>query len=250
MMSAKYGMEPGRFLTTLRATVMPSNKSVSDEELMAFCMVAHEYDLNPLTKEIYAFPGKGGGIVPMVSVDGWIKLMNRQAEFDGIEFECTDSDDGKPYSVTAKVYIKNRSKPVSVTEYYAECARQTDPWRTSPRRMLRHKALIQGARVAFGFSGIYDEDKAATIANVTPDAPAKPIFTAPKATVVPVVDAEIVGDWKTLRDAGGFGNVTEALSKLHKLGVITPEQVALVDKWEDIPAEVIAAALKHPDLKK
>ena len=39
-----------------------------------------------------------------------------------------------------------------------------------PRRMLRHKALIQGARIAFGFSGIYDEDEARDIGmkNVTP----------------------------------------------------------------------------------
>jgi len=29
--------------------------------------------------------------------------------------------------------------------------------------MLRHKALIQCARIAFGFSGIYDEDEAARI---------------------------------------------------------------------------------------
>jgi hypothetical protein len=32
-----------------------------------------------------------------------------------------------------------------------------------PKRMLRHKALIQAARIAFGFSGIYDEDEATRI---------------------------------------------------------------------------------------
>ena len=38
-----------------------------------------------------------------------------------------------------------------------------EPWKRWPRRMLRHKAYIQGARIAFGFSGIYDEDEAQRI---------------------------------------------------------------------------------------
>ena len=32
-------------------------------------------------------------------------------------------------------------------------------WQKWPRRMLRHKALIQAARVAFGFAGLSDEDE-------------------------------------------------------------------------------------------
>ena len=42
----------------------------------------------------------------------------------------------------------------------AECKRNTDPWRQWPNRMLRHKATIQAARYAFGFSGIADPDEA------------------------------------------------------------------------------------------
>jgi len=37
------------------------------------------------------------------------------------------------------------------------------PWDTHPKRMHRHKTLIQAARIAFGFSGIYDEDEAERI---------------------------------------------------------------------------------------
>jgi hypothetical protein len=64
---------------------------------------------------------------------------------------------------TCTLYIKGRSHPVRVTEYKDECFRATEPWKTMPKRMLRHKALIQSARVAFGFSGIYDEDEAERI---------------------------------------------------------------------------------------
>jgi phage recombination protein Bet len=199
-MAAQYGVEPAKFLQTLKATVMPKRQGgeavqVSDEDLMAFCMVAQEYGLNPFLKEIHAFPNKSGGITPMVGVDGWAKLMNRRPEFDGIEFEATDdAESGKPLSVTARIYTKGRSRPVSVTEYYSECQRGTDPWRQMPRRMLRHKALIQAVRVAFGFAGIHDEDEAVDIAEtpvrkVRDVTPRRPLFNAPTTPAPQVQDA-------------------------------------------------------------
>lgn len=194
-LASHYGIEGAKFIATLKATVMPKRQggepvAVSDEELAAFCMVAKEYGLNPFLKEIHAFPNKSGGVTPIVGVDGWAKLMNRQPNFDGIEFEAFDDDNGKPVSVTAHIYVKGRSRPVSVTEYYSECQRGTEPWRQMPRRMLRHKALIQGARVAFGFCGIHDEDEAADIVNVTPPAARekKPLFTAPKREAIAAVE--------------------------------------------------------------
>ena len=50
-----------------------------------------------------------------------------------------------------------------ITEYFEEVSRATDPWKSHPRRMLRHKAIIQCARVAFAFTGIKDEDEAEVI---------------------------------------------------------------------------------------
>jgi len=171
VMAGKFSVEPIKLLDTLRATLMPK---ATNEELLAFVVTANQYDLNPFTKEIYAFPGRSGGITPVVSVDGWIKLMNRHPQFDGIQFR-TDDVDGKPFSVTATIYLKDRSRPVEITEFFSECNRNSEPWKVNPRRMLRHKALIQCARVAFGFSGITDEEEATpqVQVNVTPS---RPIF--------------------------------------------------------------------------
>ncbi len=172
VMAGKFSVEPIKLLDTLRATLMPK---ATNEELLAFVVTANQYDLNPFTKEIYAFPGRSGGITPVVSVDGWIKLMNRHPQFDGIQFR-TDDVDGKPFSVTATIYLKDRSRPVEITEFFSECNRSTEPWKVNPRRMLRHKALIQCARVAFGFSGIVDDEEAVSPqvqVNVTPS---RPIF--------------------------------------------------------------------------
>jgi phage recombination protein Bet len=181
VMASKYSVEPSKLLETLKATLMPK---ATNEELLAFVVVANRYGLNPFTREIYAFPGRSGGITPVVSVDGWIHLMNSHDQFDGINFVATDLD-GKPYSVTAKVYVKTRSHPVEVTEYLSECALPTQPWKSHPRRMLRHKALIQAARLAFGFSGISDEEEAG--GNITAAIP-RPVFAAPTEPVAPVVD--------------------------------------------------------------
>lgn len=177
-MGARFNIEPATLYKTLKATVF---KDASDDQMAALVIVANQYGLNPFTKEIYAFPAKGGGIVPVVSVDGWISLMNKNDLYDGIDFEAHDFEDGKPNAVTAIIHIKGRSRPVRVTEYWSECKRNTDPWNTCPRRMLRHKALIQCARVAFGFSGIYDEDEGADQMKTVAGHEVKPIFSKPKA---------------------------------------------------------------------
>jgi phage recombination protein Bet len=164
-MAGRYNLEPAKFLSTLIKTVFPSDKqNASNEQVAAFLAVAKQYDLNPFIKEIYAFPGKSGGIVPIVSIDGWSTLINRQSALDGIEFEDQLDDTGELRAVTAVIYRKDRGHPTRVIEYMNECRRNTEPWQKWPARMLRHKALIQCARVAFGLAGIYDPDEAERIA--------------------------------------------------------------------------------------
>nr|DAY45332.1 MAG TPA: RecT protein [Caudoviricetes sp.] len=147
------------FSNVLASTIMPS-PNVRPEQITAFLMVAKEYKLNPITKEIYAFPAKGGGVQPIVSIDGWLKIINSHPDFDGMEFRDTLDEGGNLRAVTCRIYRKNRAHPVEMTEYMDECRRNTDPWRQWPNRMLRHKATIQAARYAFGFSGIADPDEA------------------------------------------------------------------------------------------
>jgi phage recombination protein Bet len=157
VMANRLNVDPSKLHGTLKATVF---KGATDEELLALVVVANEYRLNPLTKEIYAFPAKGGGIVPVVSVDGWVSMVNDHPQMDGLEFEHHREEDGKLVAVTCRIYRKDRSRPIEVTEYLSECRRNTEPWKME-NRMLRHKTLMQCARYAFGFSGVTDEEEAA-----------------------------------------------------------------------------------------
>jgi len=156
IMAGRLSVEPTKLLDTLKSTVF---KGASNEEMLALVAVSNRYGLDPLTKQIYAFPSKGG-ITPVVSIDGWLHILNSQPQFDGMEFEMEDGENGLPYSVTAIIYRKDRSHPTRVTEYFSECYRNTEPWKQFPRRMLRHKAVKEGTRVAFGIGGITDEDEA------------------------------------------------------------------------------------------
>ena len=154
-LAAQFDLGDGSgLLDTLKKTAFKG--AVSDEQMTALLVIANQYRLNPFTNEIYAFPSQGG-IVPVVGVDGWARIINGNGQFDGMEFE-QDAE-----SCTCKIYRKDRSHPVSVTEFMEECKRDTKPWKSHPRRMLRHKAMIQAARLAFGFAGIYDEDEAERI---------------------------------------------------------------------------------------
>lgn len=158
-----YDMDKGAFLQVMKATIM-KGANVSNEDIAAFCLVAKEHGLNPFTKEIFAFP-TGGAIQPIVSVDGWMKLINSHPDFDGMDF--VDAREGdKLVSITCRMFRKGRAHPVEVTEYMGECLRPTPTWKQWPARMLRHKAAIQAARYAFGFAGIMEPDEAERIGDV------------------------------------------------------------------------------------
>lgn len=171
-MAERFGMDPEVFQKTILATCSPAKTQLTREQFAAFIVTANEYGLNPLTREIFAFPAQGGGIVPILSIDGWISLVNRNPQLDGFDFREEHDEKGNLRAVTCTMYRKDRNYPLPHTEYLAECKRNTEPWNKWPHRMLKHKAFIQAARYAFGYSGIYDEDEAerGSMIDITPPA--------------------------------------------------------------------------------
>lgn len=236
IMAAKFNADPAKLLDTLKATVFSAARN--NEELQALVIVSNQYGLNPLTKEIYAFPAKGGGIVPVVSIDGWANLANSHPAMDGVDFEWEHSD-GKLVSCTAIIHRKDRTHPTRITEYLSECKRATDPWKME-HRMLRHKAFCQCVRIAFGFSGIYDEDEAERITStrdVTPRAETSPLFKnlaapSPQTAASPAT---------TYGDGASQASQNEAAESL----LIDAEPVSLVDQ---IKAKLAASGLKWSDV--
>jgi phage recombination protein Bet len=183
-MGARFSVDGAVLQKTLMETMF---KGATDSQCVALLIVSDQYGLNPFTKEIYAFPGKGGGIVPLVGIDGWLRIINENHQFDGMTTE--DSED----SCTCTIYRKDRTHPIIVTEYLDECYRETEPWKKAPKRMLRHKAIIQCGRVAFGFAGIHDEDEGKTISEAE-YTEVKPPIEMPKEIAAPKAEERQPGD--------------------------------------------------------
>ena len=130
-----------------------------------------------------AFPKRGGGIQPIVSIDGWYRLANSHPKFDGLEFKDTFDAKGKLTAIQCHVFRKDRGRPTSVTEYMEECAMpKSEAWQKWPARMLRHKAAIQAIRIAFGFAGIIDPDEA----DRSPEVETGRVMAPPPESVMPL----------------------------------------------------------------
>jgi phage recombination protein Bet len=191
--------ESGELVAVLKQTAFKGQ--VSDAQMSALLIVAANYGLNPWTKEIYAFPDKNNGIVPVVGVDGWSRIINTHPQFDGMDFQQDDE------GCTCIIYRKDRGHPIKVTEYLSECKRGTQPWQSHPKRMLRHKAMIQCARLAFGYVGIFDQDEAERIAEVDVNSrPARQNAAAVAQQAMTVefteADAKLLADLEAVADTG------------------------------------------------
>lgn len=205
-MANRFGVDPNKMLSTLKATAFKGD--VSNEQMMALLVVAEQHGLNPWTKEIYAFPDRNHGIVPVVGVDGWSRIINTHPEFDGMDFE--EAEDGA--WIKCVIHRKDRSHPIAAKEWLAECKRDTGPWKSHPRRMLRHKAMIQCARIAFGFGGIYDQDEAERIVEAEPEA-----ITVTATRIDPRGDTSMVSDLDEMQHVAAITDLLNADKDEHEI---------------------------------
>ena len=134
IMAERCSGDPAKLHATLKNTCF---KGASDEELLALVVVANTYGLNPMLKELYAF-SSNGSIAPMVSIDGWLKIITRQPNYNGMDVAV--SKDGE--EATCTIHLKDRDHPTVITEYLSECKKNSTPWKQFPKRMLRHKAIM------------------------------------------------------------------------------------------------------------
>jgi hypothetical protein len=151
----------------------------TDAEMVVATSICSKYSLNPMMKEIAIFQ-TGGKLQFTIPIDGWIKLLNRNENFDGVEFEYFYNQDGSIMAIESIIHMKNRQYPVKTREFMDECVAMGGPtWKKCPARMLRNKSLGQGVRIACGVTEVIDDDEAYRIKNsvgggerdITPQAP-------------------------------------------------------------------------------
>ena len=224
---------------------------VTDAQLSALLIVSKQYGLNPWTEEIYAFPDKKNGIIPVVSIDGWARIINSNPAFDGMDFNFSDEmvtmDGAKsaaPAWTECVIHRKDRSHPTIIREYLDEVYKAPfknagngyvvdGPWQTHPKRFSRHKAMIQCARMAFGFGGIYDDDEAARIAEAqSPMKSINPDTGEISAKVLPTYsDADFEKNLPTWRKLIESGRKTagEVIFTVSSKAILTEDQIAMIN---------------------
>ena len=112
-----------------------------------------EYRLNPRADELDLMQFEEGRWQVFITVNGWAKLINAHPAFCGIEFsEASELEEGVPLWMGCAIYRTDRIKPIEVKEYFSEMKTEHAAWQQMPRRMLRHRAMQQCARLAFGIT--------------------------------------------------------------------------------------------------
>ena len=112
-----------------------------------------EYRLNPRADELDLVQFDEGRWQIFITVNGWAKLINAHPAFCGIEFsEASELEEGVPLWMGCAIYRTDRVKPIEVKEYFSEMKTEHAAWQQMPRRMLRHRAMQQCARLAFGIT--------------------------------------------------------------------------------------------------
>ena len=162
---ARLGMSYGTFVRCVTQNAFRSLIVWSEADMERLLLTCEALGLSPVGRDVYAVqPSSGAGVLIAVGVDGWSRIVNQHEQFDGMEFEESENlVGGVPSWIRCTIHRRDRRVAMSVKEYLCEAFRDTGAWQTHPRRMLRHKAMVQCARLAFELhasSGIYDADEA------------------------------------------------------------------------------------------
>jgi phage recombination protein Bet len=209
IMAERFNIDPAEFLNILKKTAFRTDKDITREQCIWLLVICHEYRLNPFLKQIFAFVdySNGGAVIPVVGVDGWLRIANEKEGYDGMEIKESetlvtgDNHTPCPEWIECTVFKKGREHAATVRERFAECFKPNKPdkkanhWTTHTSRALRHKAIIQSIRVAFNMSGIYDEDEATNIIDVTSRGEAKVMGASGFAGRVAALSAPVASEF-------------------------------------------------------
>lgn len=175
-LAQKRKMTTDAFLASFRKYVLANLKgTISNEEVVSLLTIAERYDVDPFLGHFYAFQTTEGKIVPVLTYDGWVHIVNRNPQYDGEAFAFSESRVGEPVTqkkvhewIECTIYRKDRQYPVVVREYFNENYQDASvntqdansdqgAWQKLPNRRLRMQAFVQAARLAFGITGVYHQ---------------------------------------------------------------------------------------------
>ncbi|TLQ08811.1 phage recombination protein Bet [Marinilactibacillus psychrotolerans] len=160
----------------VKSFLTSGNGSVSDQELVMFINLCKYQKLNPFLKEAYLvkFGTKDAQII--VSKEAFMKRAESHPQYSGfeagiiverekalVEIEgAIKLSDDKIVGGWAKIFRKDRERPVSVKIAFQEFSKGQSTWNTMPLNMIRKTAIVNAMREAFpdNLGAMYTEEEA------------------------------------------------------------------------------------------
>jgi len=128
------------------------HQHVAMQSILMLLRSALTYELDPTLGQII-FIEVDGQHKPYITMNGWIVIIHRQVQFDGMQSEYSNIEiGGIPSWVECTIWRKDCKQPINVREYYQDVKDSGSTGKELPIRILRHRALSACARLAFGIT--------------------------------------------------------------------------------------------------
>jgi len=158
-LAAQAGLSPQNYYEAVKRQC--GCAGAEDSDFAALLLTARAHDLSPIMREMWLFPGQNRSVRPVISHDGWFKILTRHPRYVHHVFREGEDDDGRygEVDIFTRESCANDLPPYQHREYLREVTKGPT-WKTYPKRMLRGRTISQGARHCFGIAGV-DPDEAA-----------------------------------------------------------------------------------------
>ncbi len=188
--AAIMGVEPTKLCDLLRNVWHTSKDELplTDHEMFIGVSMVARYKLDPIAREVYVTRGKKG-LMTVVGIDGWMKILHRTPYFDGFKRENTVDEDGNVTAITTTIYSKTHSHPFVYEALASEYKRVAGlVANILPIHMLGIFSLRHAARLFVPLSGVCMEEEAAFAERKTTPGPQslKQLAAAGAPTPAPV----------------------------------------------------------------
>lgn len=156
---------------------------VNDQELVMFLNLCKYQKLNPFLNEAYLIKFKGAPAQIIVSKEAFMKRAESHEQYNGLEAGIIVEREGNMVELEgavslkndiliggwAKVYRKDREKPVTIKIAMNEFSKSQATWKQMPNNMIRKTAIVNALREAFPekLNAMYTDEEAPSAPQVS-----------------------------------------------------------------------------------
>ncbi|EAE6506666.1 phage recombination protein Bet [Listeria monocytogenes] len=151
------------------------NEQVTEQEIVMFLQLCRYQKLNPFLNEAYLVKFKGSPAQIITSKEAFMKRAESHPQYDGLVAGIVVEREGQMVEVEgaikldkdkliggwAKVYRKDRDKPIVTKISLSEFGKGQATWKQMPLNMIRKTAIVNAMREAFpdNLGAMYTEDE-------------------------------------------------------------------------------------------